>query len=855
MLSSLLSARAPAASDEPELLGVASGIALDSIRVGPDGKRFAAVTVDPITNKRRAIVSCRNVAKGYDRVAKGHPIFSPEGSRTAFVASRDGKCFVVVDGMEGRGYAIIEGRWPIADLVFSRGGQHVAYKARKDGKNYLVVDAKEFGPYDDEVAGEAGKVQGIGDVQFSDNGEYFSYRAKTGGGMVACRGRFTKDGEISLTASKEYEHIGAGTPVWLGGAAAGEDGELFAFVARADGKEFLSLLPEPSSADKEPARYAQIMPGSLTCAPNRTVAFAARDESDTWRAVLFGAPNLPAQGQNEWKPCDAIGPPLHSPDGNRWACMARMGDDIVMLVDGQEGPACTEIAYPGTMFAAGDHRVVYVAVKDGQARLIVEGVEGDPYPVVDAGSILFDPAGRRMAYAAGDGKKRFVILDGEKQPAFDRVWNLRFGPAGNGFAYCAGDGGKNYLVLDGETLGPYEVVGAPVFNPDGLTVAWAAMDEDAGWRVYVNGEPGPAYDSIVSRLTFVPGSRSPVYVARILSEGEHSFAMVSGAGVGRKYTSIWMGDGGRLFPRDDGRVEYFAKQDALVYRDTASVAGPRLLLSDIEYEKATVAGWDRPGYDKNIEGGELRVGGIGYSKGIGVCAPSEITYNLPAIREKLDGGGPLRFTATVGIDERRGDNAAVSCSVYAGDSNVASTPRLQRDRAHRFDVAIPPDSEMLRLVTESESEGDRTDWCDWIQASVAPGKAKAATWPAARVDLPARWARLKGEGLRYDAHAIIGWKEGSEAGWDFICPADGTYELLVRYGCHKEGAGSEFTTALGEQSFSMKTEDTGDGSRFKRFSVGKIALEEGEKYDISLRFTKQVGGGMNVRCIELKRKD
>ena len=220
-VSSLLFTGALAAGDEPEFLGVASDIVLDSIRVGPDGKRFAAVTVDPLANKRRVIVNCRNVAGAYDRVAQGTPIFSPEGSRMAFVASRDGKCYVVVDGVEGRGYEIIENRWPIANLIFSRGGRHIAYMARKDGKNYLVVDEREFGPYDDEVAGEAGDVQGIWDFQFNDDEKYFSYRAKTSGGMVACRGRFMDSGEISLTTSNEYENIGAGTPIWLGGAAGG----------------------------------------------------------------------------------------------------------------------------------------------------------------------------------------------------------------------------------------------------------------------------------------------------------------------------------------------------------------------------------------------------------------------------------------------------------------------------------------------------------------------------------------------------------------------------------------------------------------------------------------------------------
>ena len=148
MIGLLAVIRAFAAGGETEVLGVAGDLVPDSICVGPDGKRFAAVVVDPVTNKRQVIENCRNLGKEYDLVAQGTPIFSPDGGRIAFVAARGGKCFVVVDGIEGTGYEIVQDRWPIADLVLSRSGQHIAYKTRKNARNYLVVDGQEFGPYD-----------------------------------------------------------------------------------------------------------------------------------------------------------------------------------------------------------------------------------------------------------------------------------------------------------------------------------------------------------------------------------------------------------------------------------------------------------------------------------------------------------------------------------------------------------------------------------------------------------------------------------------------------------------------------------------------------------------------------------
>jgi len=841
-----------AASDanaERELLGEASHVVPGSIRVGPKGSRFAAVVVSPWTKKRRVIVDCKRLPEVYDMLAKGTPIFSQDGNRFAFVASRRGKCFVVVDGTEGQNYEISGDRWPIADLVFSPSGRHLAYKTRTGGKNYLVVDGKEFGPYDDVANDEAGMVQGIWDFRFADSDEYFSYRAKTGDGMVACRGRI-HDGTISLSSSKKYETIGAGSPVWLRGKA-GEDGHLFAFIARENGKEFIGLLPEPKNegnADNKPKTYDAIRRGSLICAPDNTLGFVARDENK-WRAIIGG---------NEWKPCDRIGQLMNSPSGQRWACTAQMGEDIVMLVNGEPGPGYRGIRHPGTVFAAGDERVIYAAVKDGRSLVVVDGEEGGHYREVDGGSIVFAPGGRRMAYAAGDGENDFVILDGWKGPSFKRVSNLRFGPSGVRFAYRAQDGMKNYVVIDGKPVGPYESVapGSPVFSPDGLTVAWAAMGEDGNWRVYVDGKAGPAFDSIVSRLAFVRGGHEPVYVARILSQGKYSFAMVSGTGVGRGYTSIWMGDGGRLFVRNDGHVEYFAKKGPLVYRVTDPVAGPRLFLSDIEYEKATVGSHDRPAYDHRIDGGAITVGGIGYAKGIGTCAPSEITYNMGAIKAKLKGSGPLRFTAVVGIEDEKGDAGTVRCSVYAGDRKLASTPLLRRDRRHRFEVTIPADSATLRLVTSDAGDGKDNDWCNWVNAAIETGKGKISPWPAARIRLPAPWAWLKGDGISYDgAGKIVGWKENSQACWDFICPADGTYEVLISYGCDEENAGSEFAVDIGKETRNGKVEKTRGFAHFRWFSVGKVPLKMGETYDVTVRLTKKAGNEvMHLRSLAFVRE-
>jgi len=208
------------------------------------------------------------------------------------------------------------------------------------------------------------------------------------------------------------------------------------------------------------------------------------------------------------------------------------------------------------------------------------------------------------------------------------------------------------------------------------------------------------------------------------------------------------------------------------------------------------------------------------------------------------------------MDERVKDARTVRCSVYADDKKLASTPLLRRDRRHRFHVNIPADCATLRLVTTDGGDGKDNDWCDWVNAAVEIGEDQTYEGPVARISLPAPWAWLKGDGISYDgSERILGWNENAQACWDFLCPADGKYELFISYGCNKEEAGSEFVVDIGGQSFPGKVESTGDWARFRSFSVGKVSLKKGEIYDVTVKLTKQVGGAMHLRCLTLVNEE
>jgi len=77
-------------------------------------------------------------------------VFSPDGKRMAYWARRNGKNFIVVDGVEGQAYDLPDYLYQAKyEPLFSFDGQHLAYVAVKKGKNVVAVDGIESKEYDE----------------------------------------------------------------------------------------------------------------------------------------------------------------------------------------------------------------------------------------------------------------------------------------------------------------------------------------------------------------------------------------------------------------------------------------------------------------------------------------------------------------------------------------------------------------------------------------------------------------------------------------------------------------------------------------------------------------------------------
>jgi hypothetical protein len=544
------------------VIGQVKNVVPSTIWVSPDGEHVLAVTVDAKTDKRRVNLDGQLLPGSYDAIADGTPFFSEDGRHHAFIGTRGTNCMVVVDGVEQPSYALTTERWPITGLVFGSDGDktHLAYQATEKGKHYVVVNGKKLGGYESIKDRE---LPGIWDFYFVGN--YFAYRANTGGKMVACRGEVKGD-RVHLVQSKPYASIGSGSPVWMGGKSEKKSGGLFAFIAKdGPGKERILTLPGEKPITKKTWKFIarnmlQVSPGK-----NKEMVYVAGDKQ--WRVFV---------GEKEWPACDTLGRLMSSPSGQTWASTAKRDGKLVMLVNGVPSKAYAEIQHAESLFPAGDERVVFAAAQLGgsktPAHMVVDGKEGKAYAQVTGDSVVFSADKKAMAYVAGDGNKNFVVLNGVEGPAFDHVVDLHFSPAKPLLVYCARRGLEHFVVVGDKSLGPYGEVDTRslVFSPDGKSVAWTAFGKNGLWSVYVNGKAiDDGCDRIISQLTFSPGVKEPAYVARFLSDGKQAFALSMGGTFGRQFPSIWMGDGRKLFVQEDGSIKYFAKSGPLLYREIA----------------------------------------------------------------------------------------------------------------------------------------------------------------------------------------------------------------------------------------------------------------------------------------------
>ncbi len=153
-----------------------------------------------------------------------------------------------------------------------------------------------------------------------------------------------------------------------------------------------------------------------------------------------------------------------------------------------------------------------------------------------------------------------------------------------------------------------------------------------------------------------------------------------------------------LQPLNSGRADYLSDLPAAGYKSI-----PWLTTA-----------WDYT-RDRNVTGGELRVGGSLALKGLGMHSASRLTYDLD---KKY-----TRFAARVGIDDSTGGRGHALARVYGdrGDGKwelLTETPALRGGAPAVLLAADLTGMQRLALVVDFAGDGDAGDHLDWLDARV-----------------------------------------------------------------------------------------------------------------------------------------
>lgn len=363
--------------------------------------------------------------------------------------------------------------------VFSPDAKRYAYSAVAGGRSIVVVD------------GEAGEPSTFADSPvFSADGAHVTYRAGDRVGQRAEKWWVVVDGEKGKTYSwagpPSITEDGSAVAYWAAtgvklarGTGIYEGGDYFVVFGRKRGKRF--------SGEGDVLTPPTIDP------TGKRVGYVAVKSRGAWQVVV---------DRKTSKPFPMVAAPGFSRDGKRWAFPAMVGNRWALVTHrGKPGPRFDAVGTP--RFGDGN-RVAHAASDGGVWFVVVDGKRraGD-FAFVDG--LVFDAAGKRLAYRANVGGTRGgpALPPGMPPDALPMLPGM--GPGV--------EGGRWWLVVDDERIGDgHDEVGDAVFDPTGKRVAYRARDGEQ-WRVWCGGKSSDAYDFVADPV-FVDGGDGLAFGAR-----------------------------------------------------------------------------------------------------------------------------------------------------------------------------------------------------------------------------------------------------------------------------------------------------------------------------------------------------
>lgn len=401
--------------------------AKDSVRISPDGKRFAVVIQARDKGKAYASVDGQD-QKTYEWVRD--LTFSGDSRHVAYVATIEGRDLPVVDGREGAFRGEIWGgtRGGGGTLRLNHEGTRVAFVARKG-------NAPTFGVVIDGAMNRPDVDPNDGAPVFSPDGKRLAYIAQEGGQRLV-----VLDGKPGT----KYQAVYKGTLTFS------LDGKRLAYIAGKAGKRTVVL------DGVEGTPHADILAATLRFSPDGTkLAYAAQIESGKWAVVING------QAEASFDYIGGFTGVNWSPDSTRVAYAALLDKQWAAIVDDAGFPYD---AIASMVFSPDSKRAAFYAQTDGKWFAVVNGPDGTYASRLKSESVLnetlaFTPDGKHLVYGAMiNGRPHMVVNGRPAQSVYEAIWNIDGGrivfDTPTSFSYIALKRGKIYLVRETVTIAP-----------------------------------------------------------------------------------------------------------------------------------------------------------------------------------------------------------------------------------------------------------------------------------------------------------------------------------------------------------------------------------------------------------------
>jgi len=460
---------------------------------------------------------------------------SSDGRHAAWRTGREKKWSVVLDGKR------VPGEFEeVTSLTFSPDGKHLAFAGRRGKAWMMVVDGKEPTQTYEKMSAP----------QFTGDGTRLAFAGKLQGKFNIVVNSETVGAPFDLTDLLMFS----------------PGGDRLAVVGLRKGKRLVMV-------DGKEGPPFDVIGGLKFSHDGRHFAYGGADiksgfggDKGLGRVVIDGEPGPQHQGEktSSFLKAMAMGPTSLAPG---------YFADLSHWLHGVSSP----------VFTPDGSRVAYVAHrgKDDEV-VVVDGQPGAQFPLITT-PLVFCPRGQRLAYGVRRGDNdETVIVDGQSGPKVASVESMPwFCGEGRHIAYLVSDAGGKFLMVDGARVGlallaDADYVSWSGFSPDGRRVAYVVarsnltiLARNAKRRVYVDGQPGPLYDSrALGLIGFTPDSRHVVYLVHNLKDSspKDSFVVVDQA-EGKRYDSVWA----RTLEVREREISYVAQSGAKFLRVTQAI--------------------------------------------------------------------------------------------------------------------------------------------------------------------------------------------------------------------------------------------------------------------------------------------